>query len=93
MRDRPVTLEGEAGGNADHQLLADADVEVARVVAEGVGADLRGDDGDPLVLVERLAGELVEALAHRRHFASTSATTTRGRVPAGSGVSAASSCS
>ena len=31
VRDRPVALEREAGGDADHQLLADADVEEARV--------------------------------------------------------------
>ena len=68
VRDRPVALEREAGGDADHQLLADADVEVARMVADRVGADLGGDDGDALVLVERLAGELVEAFAHGRHL-------------------------
>ena len=34
VSDGPVALEREPGGDADHQLLADADVEVARMVAE-----------------------------------------------------------
>ena len=93
VRDRPVALEREPGGDADHQLLADAHVEVARMLADRLVPDLRGDDGDPLVLVERLAGELVEAFAHRRHLACTSATMQRGRAASGSGASAASSAS
>src|SRR6185437_6945907 len=91
--DRPVALEREARGDTDHQLLADAHVEVTRVVADRLRPDLGRDHGDPLVLVERLAGELVEPLSHSRHFGSTSATTTRGLTPSGSGRSAASSCS
>src|SRR4029453_15687158 len=93
VRDRTVALECETGRDADHQLLAYADVEVTRMLADRLVPYLRGDDGDPFVLVERLAGELVEAFAHRRHLASTSATMQRGRVASGSGASAASSAS
>ena len=37
VSDGPVALEREPGGDADHQLLADADVEVARMLADRVG--------------------------------------------------------
>ncbi len=83
VRDRPVALECETGRDADHQLLAYAHVEVTRMLADRLVPDLRGDDGDPLVLVERRAGEVVEAFAHRRHLAFTSATMQRGRARLG----------
>src|SRR3954471_2790346 len=53
VHDRPVALEGEARGDADQQLLADADVEEAWVRRQIVGADRREDDRDPLVGLER----------------------------------------
>ena len=58
VHDRPVALERETGRDADHQLLADAHVEVTRMLADRARPrSAREHDGDPLVLVERLAGE------------------------------------
>ena len=81
VRDRSQALEGEAGGDADHQLLADADVEQPLVAGGQLGgADLGQDDRGTRVVVQRLGGALVEALAHGGHRC-TSATTTLGRAP------------
>ena len=65
VHDRSQALEGEAGGDADHQLLADADVEHALVARQLGGADLGEDDRGARIVVERARRELVEALAHR----------------------------
>ena len=41
VRDRAVALQRETGRDADHQLLADADVEDPLVPGEVTGADVR----------------------------------------------------
>jgi hypothetical protein len=90
VRDRSQALEGEAGGDTDHQLLANADVEQP-LVARGQlgGADLGQDDRGARIVVQGVRGALVEALAHGGHRC-TSATTTSGRagVPASARSSA-----
>jgi hypothetical protein len=73
-------LQGEAGGDADHQLLANADVEEPFVAWELGGADLGQHDRGARIVQQRVGGQLVEALAHRRHR-RTSATTTFGCAP------------
>ena len=77
VRDRPVPLEREPGGDADHQLLADADVEHARMRRHLGDADVGEDHGDARVVLQRLRREPVEAGAHRHR--GTSATTRWGR--------------
>ncbi len=90
VHDGSQSLEGEAGGHADHELLADADVEHALVARQLGDADLGEDDRRARIVVERARRELVEALSHRGHR-STSATTACGRSPVA--VSARSSAS
>ena len=53
VHDGPQALEGEAGGDADHQLLADPDVEHALVARQLAGADLGQHDGDAGILLQR----------------------------------------
>src|SRR5205807_8807495 len=71
LDDRAVALEREPGGNADHQLLADPDVEDVRVLREGGCADRGENDCDALVAVECFSRELVEARAHAQDRKST----------------------
>jgi hypothetical protein len=81
VRDRAQPLEAEAGGDADHQLFADADVEQPLVAGRKLGgADLGQDDRGTRIVVQCVGGALVEALAHGGHRA-TSATTTLGCAP------------
>ena len=77
--DRALPLERKARGDADHQLLADAEVVDARMLWQRARADLREHHLDALVVPQCLRHELVEtlALAHVR----TCATTQRGRSP------------
>src|SRR5262245_49997979 len=78
--DRPHPLAREACGDADHELLADPDVEQPRVIGQLGQADLRRHERDARVVVERARRELVEARSHRAHRV-TSATTTLGAWP------------
>ena len=75
--DRTVTLECEPRRNADHQLLADADVVQPRMPRHLCDADLREHHGHARVRLQSVGCESVEPLAHR-HL-RTSATTTCGR--------------
>ena len=85
--DRAEAFLCEAGGDADHELLADPDVDHALGMPlpragrrEGVVADVGQHDGQPRVGVECLRRDPGEALPHALHaHASTSATTACGR--------------
>src|SRR4051794_1427851 len=77
VHDRPLALEREARREADHQLLADADVDDARMPRQLARADVGEHDPDAIVRVERLGRHVVEPLPHRRHRV-TSATTQTG---------------
>src|SRR5690348_8400037 len=77
VHDRPVALERETGRDADHQLLADADVEDSRMPWQLRDADVGEDDRDPLVARDCLARSLVEPGAHGHRRIST--TTQPGR--------------
>src|SRR5262249_27666805 len=87
VHDRSVAGQREAGGDADHQLFADADVEgtlgVALHGAEEIGpTDLGQDQGQARGAVHQLARRPLDARSHRRvlgHFDGTSATTASGR--------------
>src|SRR6185312_7938439 len=91
VHERPQAFQRKPGCDADHQLLADPDVEDPRVRPELAHADLGEDDGDARIVVEELGGDLVEALAHSDHD-RTSATTACGRSPS-TDTNAASSAS
>src|SRR4051812_30055364 len=86
MDDRPKPGEREAGRDADHELLADADIDdpigVPLLCARHpTDADVRENDGDALVGADQLVSRRVEAVAHRRAqpLCSTTATTACGR--------------
>ena len=90
----------QARGHADHQLLADADVDHAVGVAvpgacllEGVVADVGEHDRKPGVAVERLRGDAREALAHAFHVHSSTSATTACGLPGSPAPSARSSAS
>src|SRR6266849_10622494 len=74
--DGSKAFERKPGGDADHQLLADADVEDTRMPRQLRDADLGEHERDARVLVERLRRHAVEALAHAHR--TISATTQRG---------------
>jgi hypothetical protein len=88
MRDGTHAGQCQAGGDADHELLADTDVDdPIRVTALGSdqarSADVGHHHRQPRILVEQLARDVCEAVAHRvgrrRHAPfSTTATTTFG---------------
>ena len=91
VRDRPQALEGEAGGDADHQLLADADVEQPLVAGGQLGgADLGQDDRGARIVVQCAGGALVEALAHGGHRCTSATTRWAARRWPGSARSSAS---
>src|SRR5712691_9718603 len=77
MCDRAVALERQSGRDADHQLLADADVEHARVPRHLGDADLGEHHRHARIRLEGIGRKHVEALAHCHR--RTSATTTCGR--------------
>ncbi len=90
MGDRPEPRERETTGHADHQLLADPNVDHAIRMTPLRGhkrrpAYLGDDDSNPIVPVDQLGGRFVEAFAHhalgheRHEPCSTTATTACGR--------------
>src|SRR5439155_21081449 len=90
VHDRPQPRKSQAARNAEHELLADANVDHAVGMApfrgeERGAADLRDPDRDARVRIDGVGGRRVEALAHRpvRHaghaFGSTTAITACGR--------------
>ena len=95
--DRAQAFLCQSGGDSDHQLLADADVEDALGVPfdrtgplEGVDPDVGQHERQARIAVEGLGRHAREALPHgRRTHASTSAITACGRP----GSPAAMACS
>ena len=98
--DRAHALLRHPGRDADHQLLADADVDHALGVPvahagrlEAVDADVGQHERQPRIVVERIGRDAREALSHAVHgHAPTTATTACGR-PGSPAVIARSSAS
>src|SRR4029079_19029138 len=97
MNDWPKAGQSKTCGKADHELLADSDVDDAirigpRSARQPADADAREHDGDPLVGHDEVVRGRIEAVAHRHGhvFDPTTAMTACGR-PSCSSLNARSS--